>query len=362
MAGPRDLRTNADQIIGNAVIARGVLVERYKAGLSRSALRRLRTYERKLNELLREYPYNGISTRNAQQLIARIARLTDETFGAVEAFIVSELDDFAQDVVEAQVAILGAAANTDRKVPATVKGGKIVVKGKKPAEKLKGTRAGIKAAVTAAVLEAVTEDLSREDLIDALAREEIKRARRGFERDIRTLAQGVEIVNSEAAFALNKDILIGLVWTSVLDNHTSKICIARDGQWRAVSKSKPLPNNIPDELLLKPPFARPPAHPWCRSRLRPVTILQRQLLKKIGPGTRAARGEDGPFALPGDTSMTDFLSSQSDEFLFGTSLGKKRTELFRAGLPLSNLIDEYGQPLTLNELRDLFPKYWNKTV
>lgn len=165
----------------------------------------------------------------------------------------------------------------------------------------------------------------------------------------------------------NKDLIEGLVFSSVLDNRTSETCL-HYGQLAKQGKVY----KIGDPLT---PY--PPLHPNCRS------ILIRKL-KGIDPfaGTQAAVGAqsgaaetfaekqartDKKFKYRGKKDLDVFEPKQIDahvspqEFYerqpmwyLESTLGKTKAQLFKkGGLPIEKFADTYGLPLTIKQMREL---------
>lgn len=119
------------------------------------------------------------------------------------------------------------------------------------------------------------------------------------------------------------DGIIGWAAVTVLDDRTSKICIARTGAMWFLD-GNPMPASTRDE-----PFPGPPPWHWhCRSSL--VPMFER--------------------SKPKVTTFDDWLRERGDEYA-RKRLGPGLFDLWRSGkIALSQLIDSAGNPLTLSEL------------
>lgn len=112
---------------------------------------------------------------------------------------------------------------------------------------------------------------------------------------------------------------------SVLDNKTSDTCIARAGKVWTYPGYEPQGHNLP--------FARPPLHYRCRSRVTFIPAFDKTPAK--------------------DLTFDEFLKTKSTSYQDET-LGKGRADLWRKGdITLTQLIDQSNNPLTLKELRAL---------
>lgn len=169
-------------------------------------------------------------------------------------------------------------------------------------------------------------------------------SRRNAEALVRTSVLQVSNDARLAVYQKNKDVLKGVQQVSTLDDRTTDICIAYDGAtW-----------NLDGEPINKTdlPFnGGPPRHWNCRSVLVPVTKSWSELgigkARELSSSKRASM--DGEVAQ--ETKFADWLSrkSESDQ---NRILGKGKAELWRAGkISLTDLLDQRGNPLTLDELQ-----------
>lgn len=141
-------------------------------------------------------------------------------------------------------------------------------------------------------------------------------SRRSAETMVRTAITHTANVAHEEVYKANSDVILALIWTSVLDGRTSAVCRARSGKEFPIGKGP-----------------RPPAHPNCRSVMIP----------KVAPIPGVT-----PFEQP---TYNEWLTRQSasaqDEIL-----GPTRGRLFRSGgLDVQNFVDRKGMTLTIEQLR-----------
>ena len=132
---------------------------------------------------------------------------------------------------------------------------------------------------------------------------------------------------------------------STLDSRTSDICVAYSGlTWDL--NGEPIDHE-------KAFNGGPPHHPRCRSRLNAVTKSFRELgidRDELPPGKRASLNGE----VPADITFDAFLKRKSQAFQ-NELLGPGKAELWREGrISLTDLVDQTGRPLTLNELRQRF--------
>ena len=165
--------------------------------------------------------------------------------------------------------------------------------------------------------------------------------RRNAETVVRTAIQHVSSAAQHAVWEDNQDVVKEYRFVATLDGDTSRECRALDGQVF--------------------PFGRgpvPPIHPRCRSRT--VGVLQDKFSFLSEGRTRSAEG--GPVSTK--TNYYDWLKRQSKE-VQEEVLGPTRTKLFRDGGMSAERFrklqfDKNFEPLTLDEMRKLEPKAFEK--
>ncbi|MDN3273383.1 hypothetical protein QWJ07_03950 [Frankia sp. RB7] len=151
-------------------------------------------------------------------------------------------------------------------------------------------------------------------------------------RSAKILVRGASAMVSTAittkAVLDNPDEFEGIQQISVLDGRTSATCISYAGKVWSLPGYKPVGHSLPYNGGV-------PRHPNCRSKEIPV------LNKSLGG------------APAHDVDFGTFLEGKSDEFT-DQLLGKGRAKLYEDGkITLSDLVDQQGRPLTLEELKSL---------
>lgn len=107
--------------------------------------------------------------------------------------------------------------------------------------------------------------------------------RRQGEVIVRTAVNHFANTARAATWEANDDIILGLVWTAVLDGRTTNVCVARDGRVSPLGS-----NQVPKGMgRLEPPSARPPAHAQCRSIM--VALISPEGLVGTRPFVRDTR-------------------------------------------------------------------------
>lgn len=176
--------------------------------------------------------------------------------------------------------------------------------------------------------------------------EVLAKTRRNGMAIVRTSVQTVSNEVRQATFQENADLVDGVQWLATLDGRTSEICVARSGLVWELPDYKPKGHNISWN-------GGPPAHWNCRSTSIPVLKSLEEMgvdPKDIPPAMRSSM--DGQVAA--DLTFDDFLKSKPASFA-DEMLGKGRAQLWRDGkITLSQLLDQRGNPLTLEQLRDRY--------
>lgn len=150
---------------------------------------------------------------------------------------------------------------------------------------------------------------------------------------VRTVANGAATAGKETFYRENAGLIKHYRYTATLDSRTRLEHQALDASTYERFEDAP----------------RTP-HGWnCRCVIVPVVRDDLQL-----PGFEGERpfvGSDGKGTVSARTTYSGFLKSQSVDFQNET-LGPARAKLFRSGkVSLSDMVNRYGEPLTLSELR-----------
>jgi SPP1 gp7 family putative phage head morphogenesis protein len=179
-----------------------------------------------------------------------------------------------------------------------------------------------------------TSDDIVSDLIGA--RGPIEMAKRDARTLVRTATNSYANDARLATYKENSDVIKGYQFIATLDDRTTDICAALDGEVF----------DIDDEQHL------PPMHWNCRSTTVPVTKSFEEMgidADELPPGERSSM--DGQ--VPETQTYSDFLKGQ-DEAFQNDVLGEERADIFRTGkVPLAKFIDDQSRPLSLDDLRAL---------
>lgn len=174
---------------------------------------------------------------------------------------------------------------------------------------------------------------------------------------VRTSVQQVAADVRMKTFKRNSDLIECVMWSATLDHRTTLLCASRDGLTYTLDGA-PIDHNL--DFL-----GGPPAHWNCRSALVPVTKSWESIgmSSKIDKIWKDALSGDVRSSLNGNVPSTMNFSewfaklSKSEQVLY---LGKRKYEIWkRAGLNLSDLVNQQGNPLTIKQL---LQKYGSRMV
>lgn len=213
----------------------------------------------------------------------------------------------------------------------------------------------------ASILDGITSGTTTDDLIKQVVgtkslsyKDGVREvSRRGAEALVRTSINHATNQGRDLVWQDNSDIIAGIRWVSTLDGRTTPICQYRDGRVGpppGASKDWTVPGGAEP---LVPPFARPPAHPNCRSTTVAVLKSWKQLgfnVDELSPGTRASM--DGQ--VPSNVTYGEWLKKQPGD-IQEEILGPARYKMYRGGqVPMDKFINDKGEYLTLDKLRTKF--------
>ena len=178
--------------------------------------------------------------------------------------------------------------------------------------------------------------------------------RRGLEALVRTSINHATNQGRQMVWEANTDLIKSVRWVSTLDTRTTPICRERDGKVGPVSDD---PDWTPPQGAdrLEPRFARPPAHPNCRSTTVAITKSWKELgfdVEDLPPATRASM--DGQ--VPASTTYFEWLNRQSAATQ-NEALGPARMKLWReGGVTPDRFQNDAGRYYTLAELKRRQPQ------
>jgi len=168
--------------------------------------------------------------------------------------------------------------------------------------------------------------------------------------EARSIVQTSVMTGANAArlevYKRNEDVLAGIQQISTLDSQTTDICIAYDHACWDLDGNPIRGTTLPFD-------GGPPRHWGCRSVLIPLTKTWEEMgsaipVDEMDEGTRASI--DGQVAAKTDYEhwFESRTVAQQNEIL-----GTGKAQLWREGkISMTDLLDQSGRPLTLQELKD----------
>lgn len=179
-----------------------------------------------------------------------------------------------------------------------------------------------------AILQGITRGESTSQIVSRL-RKTVNMSRNQADSVVRTAITHTSARAREATWHENRAIVKHVQYVATLDNRTTVTCLELDGQTFPI-------NDGP----------RPPMHFRCRSTTVPVLGSYKEFgLKDPAPATRASMDGQVSSKVTGEQFLKRSSRERQD-----TVLGKRRAQLFRKGMPLSQMTDRFHQPLTLQEI------------
>lgn len=198
-----------------------------------------------------------------------------------------------------------------------------------------GAFARLRAAIRTGYVEGKTTDQIVRDIIGTRTETGIVvQSRRGAAAAVQTSLAHTANVAKEEFYKANADIIKAVKWLSTLDNLTTPICRARDGNVYEIGEGP-----------------RPPAHINCRSTTAPVMKSWQEMglpFRDTTPKFRASMNGQ----VPGDWTYAEWLAAQPDH-VQDDILGPTRAKLWRTGaITIDRFVDDStGHEWTLDELR-----------
>ena len=326
------MAANPYERIHDQVVDHRVGLGRYSTWLVRRVLAELKRIDAKVVARLQSADLTESQEIRLGQLLDEITRIQGQGWATLAARLDRDLDDLTGVEVEFAVKVVRVAAdalhsNTFTAAPALPQVVAAVrsrpFQGKLLREWLGDAEAAQKRRVRETIRQGMIEGQTIDQMVRAVRGTKARgykdgildMSRRGAEAMVRTAVTHVSTTAHEETYRQNADVVIGVIWTSTLDNRTTEVCMARSEKLYPIGKGP-----------------RPPAHINCRSTTRPA-------IRPI-PGVKPYKAE----------SYQEWLTRQP-RAVQDDILGPKKATLFRAGLTVDKFVDRKGVTLTLEELR-----------
>lgn len=362
----------ADQV-ADRFVSHDVNLMRLEASQRRAMLRALQQLERELEKDIRRLARGEetFTLLRSRALLSTVRKTIDTAYGRIETrhrALLKDLGSYesaaAARVVNRAIGAPLLSVGISETVVASmlddnvVKGAPLKSFWKQQSESLfnnfaREMRAGIFAGETPQQLIQRVRGTRANNFNDGVMRT----TRRGAEVVVRTASQSILNDARMEVYQENAGVLEGVQAQVTFDDRTTDICMARSGfAWDF--EGHPLSGTETDEPFPGPP----PWHPNCRSTLIPIV---KSLDKLVGDKTlkaavkkelaRLPKGKqesiDG--AIAGELTYEQWLETKSDAFQKDV-LGPGRYGLWKNDqISLRDLIDQRGNPLTLDELKEL---------
>jgi len=334
---------SSNTFLVDAASRHAVLLQRYSAGLESNMADSVSSA---LSDAIAE-----LLTSNGSQISLRIQSVNRyrSSLTQAEADLLDELTELLREEGDFSVAMFEEAINASieesGQLQSSFESARIdVIEGQKiTIPQMLSQFTEVKSRqINSIIQDGFTEGLTQDQLVTRVRQVESLQRRQAASL-VRTGTNAVSSIARYQTALENEDVLDGYEWVSTLDNKTSNVCIARDGQVYPFRDSSP----------------KPPAHFSCRSTIVPKVDPQYDLLSKV-KGDRPAIGSDGVEQVSGQSTYGGWLRKQPASFQ-DEVLGPARAKLFRqGGLSVAKFVNFDGRTYTLEELRSLHPLAFEK--
>jgi len=322
------------------ITGRSIDLLRFDAGMRKRVNTMLTDAQRQLLAVLADADFSeftGFRQRRVKALIADVNAVIGEVYGQVGQDSREHLQELAS--LEARFAVKSVQIGLGVKlggIPVPDQLAALVdntlILGAPSAEWWQRQESATQFQFTNLIRQGVIEGRTNDDLARQV-RDAFKTSMRSADSLVRTSVQAVSNGARLLTYQANDDILAGFMHLSVLDGRTSEQCMARSGK-RWDMQRRPIGHSIP--------FAMLPLHWACRSTL--VPLLDEH--EKIDGTQASAEGQ-----VPANWTFADWLETKTAEQQ-DAILGPGKAGLWRKGtITLTDLLDQSGRPLTLEQLR-----------
>lgn len=323
-----------EKMIEGLLIENEIALYRFNAHLRRQFVRQLIELERGVVAKINKKGVDSLNSRDLATLLKTLDKLIDSTYAKAGNQVISET---------AQLQLLEIKALTDiynesygKKVlnepkPAQDSNPLLFVAGVAVADWFVKQSRDLKFKLGGAIRQANFDGKPTQDIVYDI-NAHFKNAKHSAETLIKTAVSQARSNAHTAIKKENQSALVGEQHISVLDTKTSVICGARSGLVWGLDKN-PVGHQVS--------YAIPPLHPNCRSYLKLLTKSWREL----------GLDEDEIDEEQDNLTYEEWLKGKS-QVEQDQVLGKGKADLWRRGvITFSDMLDQSGRPLTLEELR-----------
>lgn len=377
---------NAADIIADRLVTRGIYLERYKAGLNNRILGELEKLEDELTRELassfaRGIPNQSARIRRLEGLLGQTRHVIKRAYAEKASLSGKELlrlaaneQTYVVDAINetAGIEIADRTLNYDELKALT---DDTLIEGAKSADWWERQSEDLQNRFTDQMRSGVLRGETLDQLVARLRGTQAKlytdgvmqASRRQADALVRTSVQTIANETRGKFYAANSDVVSAEQWVATLDSRTTHICMALNQKLWTTKTHAPIGH---DKV-----WPGRTAHWCCRSTQVPVLKKWEDLvagqdkdavneeyakqLKKQGFTDDEVKKimADSRYSLDGkaaaDTTFDDWLSSKSPE-MQDKMLGPGKAKLFRdKKITLTDLVDQSGRPLTIDELESL---------
>ena len=342
----------SDDILDETV-KHSVYLERYKRGVVRDIIKLLNETEADVSTSVLRSELQNMSPRQLQKLYRVIRRKIDDGYTRIFRVLQKEIDELAvyegqwqMDLFDNTVPIkLNFESASEEQLIAAVMArpfsGKVLKEWWRDVPEATFTQ--VKQVIRQGYVDGETTD----QIIRAIrgtrtTKGVMDKSRRSVEAVVRTSLAHTANTARKVVYERNKRVIKGYEWVATLDSRTSAICRARDGK-----------------IYEKDKGPMPPAHANCRSTTIPVIKSLKELGIDVDEGiTRETRASMNG-QVSAELNYDQWLRKQPVAFQ-NEVLGRKKGQLFRAGITMERFIDRQGNELTLDQLKQRESAAWAK--
>ncbi len=349
--------TTINQELLDQIIKFQIDIRRFEAGLKKEVQVKLEKMQRDLIVELSGGELTEFSKKKTQALLSNLSPVLANHYAGIEETVQDSLDGLskvqvrqAEKSLKTTVFIENAVNLPTQHVIERVSRN-VLINGGPLNDWWQKQRADTLFKVSAQIREGILFNETNQSIISRIIGKNgapgvMNLARNNAASLVQTVTHAVANEARQAVYEENDDIIKSFVWTTALDSHVCRLCIARSGKrWKNDKSHTPIGHSIP--------FQVPGIHYNDRCVLLPETLTFKELGVDLPEPPISTRASSlGPISAK--SSFSDYLKrvpvSQQNEML-----GVGRAQLWRDGkITLSQLLDGKGRELSLVQLQSKY--------
>lgn len=359
--------TNLSTQIANELLELTSQLPRVQASMTRDLKKAFAEYQAEMLAAVAKADIMGVSARRYQEkralaLVKSVRELTTKTYRDIHKTTEAQLIDLAGVSTETMVATMNKVAQgelltktlTSPQMKQLVK--QSVIDGATSAEwwgkQAANTQFKFKSVVQDALLKGEGTDVitrgvrgtRANNYTDGFMNTSFSNARSLVHTSVQNVANESRLETMQE----NDDVIEGIEWLSTLDGHTTQICKSLDGLvWDM--NHKPVGHSQE--------WVGATAHWQCRSTQVPVLKGYNELSTGKQIEMKSVRANMDGKPISGDIDYNEWLKEKDidDPAFVMSTLGSKKYELWRKhDLSMTDMVDQYNNPLTVEQLRRKF--------